>query len=117
MSDIEVRVGQKRFFDNKKFPRGFGKSGDFTLVEADLLTTYGETLNSLQHGELEPENSEEKHFLKVLENPGKAKTKLEKVWLKYHKIAYGRRTFHTLHTMSKHSEDEESDDVVTIDDE
>jgi hypothetical protein len=58
MSDIEVRVGQKRFFDNKKFPRGFGKSGDFTLVEADLLTTYGETLNSLQHGELEPENSE-----------------------------------------------------------
>ncbi|GLQ73110.1 hypothetical protein CW749_22085 [Vibrio sp. vnigr-6D03] len=116
MSDIEVRVGQKRFFDNKKFPRGFGKSGDFTLMECDLLTTYGDTLNALQHGELEPENSEEKHFLKVLENPGKAKTKLENVWLKYHKIAYGRRTFHTLHTIGKQVE-EESEELITIDDE
>lgn len=101
MSDIEFRQGKKRFYDNAKFPRGFAKSGDFTLAEEEILTFYGETMMSLETGEIAPDNAEEKHFLKVLENPGKAKTKLERTWLKYVQLARGRKRFHTLNGRSK----------------
>lgn len=40
MSDTEFRHG-KRFYDNVKFPRGFAKSGDFTLSEEEILTIMG----------------------------------------------------------------------------
>ncbi|MGF1754095.1 DUF413 domain-containing protein [Vibrio makurazakiensis] len=96
MSETEFRHGKKRFYDAKKFPRGFAKSGDFTLVDEEILTLFGDTMLGLETGELLPENSEEKHFLKVLSYPHKAKTKLERVWLKYIQLARGRKRFHTL---------------------
>ncbi|MGR5542497.1 DUF413 domain-containing protein, partial [Vibrio campbellii] len=37
MSETHFRYGRKRFYDNTKFPRGFAKSGDFTLAEEELL--------------------------------------------------------------------------------
>ncbi|ELB2168444.1 DUF413 domain-containing protein [Vibrio parahaemolyticus] len=101
MSDTEFRHGKKRFYDNVKFPRGFAKSGDFTLSEEEILTIYGDTMLGLESGELTPENSEEKHFVKVLENPGKAKTKTERTWLKYTQLARGRKRFHTLNGRNK----------------
>ncbi|MCW8335802.1 DUF413 domain-containing protein [Vibrio sp. SCSIO 43135] len=96
MSDTEFRHGKKRFYDNTKFPRGFAKSGDFTLAEEEILTLYGDTMFALEMGDITPENAEEKHFLKVLSHPHKAKTKLERVWLKYIQLARGRKRFHTL---------------------
>ncbi len=101
MSETEFRHGKKRFYDNVKFPRGFAKSGDFTLAEEELLTLYGDTMQGLETGDLQPENAEEKHFTKVLENPGKAKSKLERTWLKYIQLARGRKRFHTLNGRSK----------------
>ncbi len=70
-------VKEKTFFDTKKFPRGFAKSGDFTLAEEDILTRYGDTMLGLESGELQPENADEEHFLKVLANPELAENKLE----------------------------------------
>ncbi|MGR5251799.1 DUF413 domain-containing protein [Vibrio astriarenae] len=96
MSETHFRYGRKRFYDNTKFPRGFAKSGDFTLAEEELLIQFGDTMLGLELGELSPENSEEKHFLKVLANPLKAKSKLERTWLKYTQLARGRKRFHTL---------------------
>ncbi|CAM3921777.1 DUF413 domain-containing protein [Vibrio aquimaris] len=101
MSDTLFRHGKKRFFDNEKFPRGFAKSGDFTLAEEEILTLYGDTMQGLETGLIEPDNAEEKHFIKVLENPSKAKSKLERVWLKYIQLARGRKRFHTLNGRSK----------------
>ena len=101
MSDTEFRHGKKRFYDNTKFPRGFAKSGDFTLAEEETLTLYGDTMFGLETGELSPQNAEEKHFVKVIENPGKAKTKLERIWLKYIQLARGRKRFHTLNGRTK----------------
>jgi len=101
MSDTQFRHGKKRFYDNTKFPRGFAKSGDFTLSEEDLLILYGDTMLGLESGDLQPENSEEKHFVKVLLHPGKAKSKLERVWLKYVQLARGRKRFHTLNGRNK----------------
>lgn len=102
MIETEIRIGEKRFFDNKAFSRGFGKSGDFTLSEDYLLSSYGQTLLALEMGEILPINAEERHFLKVINNPGKAKTKLERTWLKYIKLARGRKNFYTLNGRSKH---------------
>jgi len=90
MFETAFRLGKKRFYDTKKFPRGFAKSGDFTLSEEDILTLYGETLSGLEAGTLQPENAEEQQFLKVLENPELAASKIEKAWLKYVRLARGR---------------------------
>ncbi|WP_026970772.1 DUF413 domain-containing protein [Aliagarivorans marinus] len=94
----EFRYGRKRFYDDIKFPRGFSKSGDFTLAESELLSLYGDTMLALELGTLLPESSAERHFIKVLRNPLKAKTALERVWLKYLRLARGRRSFHTLNS-------------------
>ncbi len=104
MIDTEIRIGEKRFFDNNVFSRGFGKSGDFTVEEDYLLSSYGQTLLALEKSDISPINSEERHFIKVLQNPGKAKTKLERTWLKYIRLARGRKNFHTLNGRSKHYE-------------
>ncbi len=99
--DTLIRFGKKRFYDHNKFPRGFAKSGDFTLLEEDLLVSYGETLLALENGELTPDNAEEKHFVKVVAHPNKAKSKIEHTWLKYINLARGRRRFHTLNSKGK----------------
>mgnify|MGYP000497870781 FL=1 len=101
MSDIEFRFGKKRFYDNSKFPRGFAKSGDFTLAEKELLTLYGDTMKALESKELSPENSEEKQFIKALKSPQKAKSKLEKVWLKYIQLTRGKKRFHSLSSSTR----------------
>ncbi|RTZ18096.1 DUF413 domain-containing protein [Vibrio aquaticus] len=117
MSDTQFRHGKKRFYDNTKFPRGFAKSGDFTLAEEEILTLYGDTMLGLESGELQAENAEEKHFVKVLVHPGKAKSKLERVWLKYVQLARGRKRFHTLNGRTKpdaSSIEDYSDDVSLV---
>ncbi|WP_435250237.1 DUF413 domain-containing protein [Vibrio sp. nBUS_14] len=96
MSETEFRHGKKRFYDTIKFPRGFAKSGNFTLSEEEILTLFGDTMLALETGELTPINAEERHFIKVLSHPHKAKSKLDLVWLKYIQLARGRRRFHTL---------------------
>lgn len=96
MLQTQIRAGLKRFYDDKAFPRGFAKSGNFTIMEEELLINYGDTLYGLEQGNIEPENSEEKHFLKALKDPKKANSKLETTWLKYIKYSRGRKNFYTL---------------------
>lgn len=91
MSDTEFRHGKKRFYDNTKFPRGFAKSGDFTLAEEEILTIYGDTMLGLETGELSPQNAEEKHFVKVIENLVKQNQNLS---------AYGLSTSNSLVVVS-----------------
>ncbi|CAH0532921.1 hypothetical protein VST7929_00770 [Vibrio stylophorae] len=121
MENTLFRHGKKRFYDDKKFPRGFAKSGDFTLTEEEILMTYGETMLALETGELAPENCDEKHFVKALAHPGKAKNKIEHVWLKYIRLSRGRKNFHTLNGTVKNNDvvnDEdyssEDDDVMAV---
>jgi uncharacterized protein YifE (UPF0438 family) len=83
MSGTEFRHGKKRFYDNLTFPRGFAKSGHFTLAEEEILVLFGDTMSGLESGQLIPENNEELHFVKVLKQPNKAKSRLERAWLKY----------------------------------
>jgi len=98
MSEESFRFGRKCFIDNIHFPRGFRKSGDFTLAESELLSLYGDTLLTLESGELEPANSEERHFVAILPHPYKARTRLEQVWFKYIKLIREPRKFHSLNS-------------------
>lgn len=115
MSETEFRNGNKKFYDTKKFPRGFAKSGDFTIAEEDILIQYGDTMRALETGEIQPENAEEKHFLEMLENPDLANTKLERAWLKYVRLSRGRKRFHTLNGRNKpDASDDYAEDEPTL---
>jgi hypothetical protein len=73
----------KPFFDDKNFPRGFSKSGEFTINEANILTTYGAQLKALQDGIVAPSTNEQKRFLLAISGEVPVETPLEKAWLRY----------------------------------
>ncbi|MGY5451599.1 DUF413 domain-containing protein [Agarivorans sp. MS3-6] len=97
----DFRFGKKRFYDDLKFKRGFSKSGDFTLLESELLSLFGETMKALETGELLPEGNQEQRFLLVTSLQLEPSSKLEKLWMKYKTLAYSRRRFHTLNSNAK----------------
>lgn len=85
-----------RFFDNKNYPRGFSRHGDFTIKEAQLLERLGYAFNELDLGKREPATDEEKLFVAVCKGEREPTTDAEKVWSKYlHRIRRPKR-FHTL---------------------
>ena len=68
-----------RFFDNKHYPRGFSRHGDFTIKEAQMLERYGFAFNELDLGKREPATDEEKLFLEVCRGTREPVTEAEKV--------------------------------------
>ncbi|WP_034475037.1 DUF413 domain-containing protein [Aestuariibacter salexigens] len=108
-----IRQGKRPFVDRIKFPRGFNRTGDFSITEAQLLTRYGDTLLGLESGALTPENEEEQHFIDSLHAPELAASKLEKVWQRYVRLARGRKEFHTLNGAKRASS--ANDDIVEVD--
>jgi uncharacterized protein YifE (UPF0438 family) len=105
MQNVTIRKGNKVFSDSKQFPYGFKKSGDFSIAEANMLSTYGDTLFNLEFGSLLPENEEETRFVGVVRGECEAQSLLEKTWLKYVKLARTRRNFYTMHSTRAHDTD------------
>ncbi|MCD1125975.1 DUF413 domain-containing protein [Jinshanibacter sp. LJY008] len=85
-----------RFFDNKNYPRGFSRHGDFTIKEAQLLERLGYAFNELDLGKREPATEEEKLFVAVCRGEREAVTESEKVWTKYLDRIRRPKRFHTL---------------------
>lgn len=106
MSIQEIRQGKTRFYDNKHFSRGFSKSGDFTLVEDEILTFFGNTLLALESGDLTPENQSEQDFVDTVQGKKEPSTKLEKTWAKYVKLSRGKKRLHTLNSKPVVAEDD-----------
>lgn len=71
------------FYDSRNFPRGFSRSGDFSLKEAELLTRYGALLSDLTQGRMAPANPAQERLLAVTQGQADAEHPLEKVWAKY----------------------------------
>jgi uncharacterized protein YifE (UPF0438 family) len=71
------------FYDQKRYPRGFNKYGEFTSAEAHLLHTYGRHCSQLEKGEKKPGNKQEKDFVAVLRGSQAPQTPMEKAWVKY----------------------------------
>lgn len=68
-----------RYFDNKHYPRGFSRHGDFTIKEAQLLERHGHAFNDLDLGKREPVTEEEKLFVAVCRGEREPVTDAERV--------------------------------------
>lgn len=91
----------RKFYDDINYPRGMGRSGDFTLAEVQILENHGIALQALANGTREPINEEEKHFTAVCQNQHLPVSKIEKAWLKYQNKVLSPKQFHTLFGRTK----------------
>lgn len=73
----------RRFFDDKNYPRGFLRHGDYTIKESQILEQFGQAFKALDLGEREPATEEEKSFVAFCRGEHPAQTFFEKVWGKY----------------------------------
>ena len=85
-----------RYFDNKHYPRGFSRHGDFTIKEAQLHERHGYAFNELDLGKREPVTEEEKLFVAVCRGEREPVTEAERVWSKYMTRIKRPKRFHTL---------------------
>ncbi len=95
MTLIHGFVTENPFYDDENFPRGFSKSGDFTLAEAELLTSIGKRLFMLEQSLCVAENQVEKQFVKMCATQFHGQTKAELLWKKYRKLTQ-HKPFHSL---------------------
>ena len=65
----------RRFFDDKNYPRGFSRHGDYTIKESQVLEQYS--------GERKPATKEEKEFVAFCRGERAPETFFEKTWNKY----------------------------------
>ena len=80
----------KAFTDNRHYPYGLERSGDFSIREAELLRRLGETFRRLEVGEHQAVNEVEEQFLKMIRGEKEASTDCEKLWLKYRARVEGK---------------------------
>lgn len=88
-------VKTSAFYDDSNFPRGFRKSGNFTIRESELLCTIGKRLQLLAAGKVLPETEVEKNFITVCTGVKAPESHAEKLWVKYTGLTK-KRSFHTL---------------------
>ena len=74
------------YFDDKNFPRGFARSGEFTIPQVDILESLGRTLLALENGVRKPETPEEKQFIAVCKGLSGEQTVIERTWKKYRQL-------------------------------
>lgn len=92
-------IAESPFYDDVHFPRGFSKSGNFTIAESELLTQVGKRLFMLEQGLSKPENAVEKQFVQFCtaqkEEELEGQNKVEMLWTKYKKLTK-YKPFHSL---------------------
>ncbi|TCJ95834.1 hypothetical protein EV694_1835 [Volucribacter psittacicida] len=87
---------ERRFFDDKNYPRGFSRHGDYTIRESQILEQYGQAFKALDTGEQEPATKEEKAFVAFCRGERPAETAFEKVWYKYRTLTSNTKRLYTL---------------------
>ncbi|KPH56866.1 hypothetical protein AMS58_19550 [Pseudoalteromonas porphyrae] len=96
-------VSQRQFYDDYNFPRGFSRSGNFTLLEASILEQHGVVLQGLYNKTLEPQNEIQEQFISVTAGSQEPTNPIERAWIKYLKLTTSKTKFHTLFGRSKMS--------------
>ncbi|WP_086980908.1 DUF413 domain-containing protein [Vibrio aphrogenes] len=109
-----------KFFDNKHFARGFSRSGEFTINEAQVLENYGKTMQGLFEGHLSPETEEEHNFIAAFQEGGEGVvSKYAQCWKKYLSKTQRKRTYTLCSTVktgaSSYDDDSDSDDLLIED--
>lgn len=86
----------RRFFDDKNYPRGFSRHGDYTIKESQLLEQYGQAFHELDLGLRQPATAEEKAFVAFCRGERAPETAFEKTWNKYRSHINTRKRVYTL---------------------
>lgn len=107
MTLIHGFVQANKFYDDANFPRGFNRSGKFSIPESELLTQVGRRLWDLEQGFASPENQVEENFIRMCKSEKPAETRIECLWLKY-KDSIKAKSFHTLNGSSKVAKTDDS---------
>ena len=105
----------RRFYDDKNYPRGMSRSGDFTLAEVQIIEQYGVALSELSSGKRIAATPDEEHFKQVCEGEASANNAIEKAWLKYQNKVLSPKQFHTLFGRSKVETDASEAEAVDLD--
>ncbi|NAX46063.1 DUF413 domain-containing protein [Photobacterium halotolerans] len=109
-----------KFYDDKHFPRGFNRSGVFTVGEASILESYGRTMRGIHDGLLKPETPEEEQFFAEITGQQEISSDFAKCWVKYLKQTSTKTRSYTLcnspRKSSASSFDDDSDDGGSDDD-
>lgn len=86
----------RRFFDDKNYPRGFARHGDYTIKESQALEQYGQAFKALDSGERTPVTKEEKDFVAFCKGERQPETFFEKTWHKYRTLTSATKRVYTL---------------------
>lgn len=86
----------RRFFDDKNYPRGFSRHGDYTIKESQVLEQYGQAFKDLEEQKRKPVTKEERDFVAVCCNKKEATTFFEKTWQKYRSKTSASKRVYTL---------------------
>lgn len=114
---IDSFQSNRRFYDDKNYPRGMSRSGDYTLNEVKILEQHGIALQAIADGSRAPVNEEEQRFKDVCEGKLTATSSIEKTWLKYQNKVLSPKQFHTLFGRTKvetNTDDIDVSDTVDI---
>lgn len=84
-------VSGSSFRDDKNFPHGFSRSGNFSRNESNLLTQGGRVAMMLASGEMLPSTDAQSQFLEVCRGERTPETEFERVWLKYKNVVARKR--------------------------
>lgn len=86
----------RRYFDDKNYPRGFARHGDYTIRESQTLEQFGQACLALETGERSPVTAEEERFVAVMKGDEIAESIVEKSWLKYRALTSKTKRIYTL---------------------
>lgn len=106
----------RKFYDDRNYPRGISRSGDYSIKEVILLESHGVAFAELSSGMKAPQTPEEEQFVKVCRGELEAITKEEKTWLKYQAKVLSPKHFHTLFGKSKVETDSDETESTNIGD-
>ena len=116
---IELRKAfacDQRFYNDEKFPRGFSRSGQFTLLESEILQEHGRLLKALQEKTQAPENDTQSHFVAATNGESEPINHIEKTWIKYLKLTTSKTRFFTLFGRKRSVSEPEAEVEIDNDD-
>ncbi|MBD1574759.1 DUF413 domain-containing protein [Vibrio sp. S17_S38] len=110
-----------KFFDNKHFARGFSRSGEFTIKEAQTLENYGRTMQGLFEGTIQPQDDDEILFISAFKEGGDIiGNSYSNCWKKYLNKTQRKRSYTLCSTVknasSSYDDDDGDSDDILIDD-
>ena len=110
MAETNGFLASSEYYDDKHFPRGFKRSGDFTIPESNILSTFGLRLSQLEASKVEPQTDVEAKFVYMCQHNLRPESDVERVWAKYKNLITTGKPLFTLHARAEDVEDDSSFD-------